>query len=199
MTLSSQQKTVMNNLLLEAVENKDLARIKTYVSKGASVQMTADVTETTRVNGSTYTSRGTAPLYHYMMESYFTTPVSDFFLEQGVSVDIKNFNGNTPLMLAVKNADLSRVKYFLSKGADPMAVNSRNEMVLDQARKIQSYYCSDRQNIIDALVQAIESPVEFKPISVTQKDAETAETTRDIQILKPLELTPRKKSGGFNL
>lgn len=26
-----------------------------------------------------------------------------------------------------------------------------------------------------------------------------AETTRDIQILKPLELSPRKKSGGFNL
>ncbi|TAL37259.1 MAG: ankyrin repeat domain-containing protein [Alphaproteobacteria bacterium] len=199
MTLNSQQREVMNSLLLEAVGNQDLARMKTYVSKGANIQMTADVTETTRVNGSTYTSRGVAPLYHYMLESYFTTQISDLFLEQGVSADVKNFNGNTPLMLAVKNGDLGRVQYFLSKGADPTATNNRGDMVLDQARKTQAYYCGDRQAIIDALVQAIESPAGAQQAVAPEKAPEAAETTRDIQILKPLELSPRKKSGGFNL
>ncbi|MEZ0225623.1 MAG: ankyrin repeat domain-containing protein [Alphaproteobacteria bacterium] len=199
MTLNAQQQKVMNDLLLEAVGNKDLSRMKTYVSKGANIQMSTDITETTRVEGSTYTSRGSAPLYHCMLESHFTTQISDYFLEQGVSIDVKNFNGNTPLMLAVKNGDFPRVKYFLSKGADPMATNNRGDMVLEQARKTQTYYCSDRQGIIDALVQAISSPVEAKPPAASQKAADAAETTRDIQVLKPLELTPRKKSGGFNL
>lgn len=200
MTLSAQQQIVMNNLLLEAVGKKDLARIKVYVSKGAKVQMTTDVTETTRMNGNNSTQRGTAPLFHYMLENYFTTQISDFFVEQGVSIDVKNFNGNTPLMLAVKNGDFSRVKYFLSKGADPMAVNNRGEMVLDQARKLESYSCSDRQGIIDALVQAIDSPVDVKPAVAPAKIPDPAETTQNIQILKPLELAPRRKSGGgFNL
>jgi ankyrin repeat protein len=199
MTLNSQQREVMNNLLLEAVGNKDLGRMKIYVSKGANIGMATDAAETTRMNGNTCTSRGNAPLYHYMLESYFTTPISDYFFEQGVSVDVKNFNGNTPLMLAVKNGDLERVKYFLSKGADPMATNNRGEMVLEQARMTQAYYCGDRQSIIDTLVQAIESPAAATQIAAPQKAPETAETARDIQIRKPLELTPRKKNSGFNL
>ena len=199
MILTAPQQTVMNNLLLEAVGNKDLPRIKTYVGKGANIHMTASVTEHTRREGSLYTTGGNAPLYHYMLEDHFTTAISDFLLEQGVDVDVKNFNGNTPLMLAVKNGDFSRVKYFLSKGADPMEVNSRGEIVLDQARKLQSYYCSDRQGIIDALVQAIDSPVAKMPAAPPQPLPDPAETTRDIQVLKPLELSPRKKSGGFNL
>jgi hypothetical protein len=191
----------MNDLLIEAVGNQDLGRIKTYVSKGANVHASLEFTENITKSGSGYTSRGTGPLYHYMMESNYTQAISDFFLEQGVKVDVKNFNGNTPLMLAVKNGNLTRVRYYLSRGADPLATNARGEIVLEEARKLQSYYCSDRQSIIDALVQAIAAPApETAPVAPPQKPADTIETTRDIQTLKPIEFAPRKKQGGgFNL
>lgn len=201
MTLGAEQQKIMNDLLVEAVTRQDLGRIKTYVAKGASIHVPVLVTETIRMYG-TYTSRGTAPLYHFMMEDYFTTAISDFFLSQGVKVDVKNFNGNTPLMLAVRNGNLPRVRYFLSKGADPLAANTRGDIVLEEARKLQASSCSDRQNIIDALVEAIDAPsaapapAEAPP----KKPADAVETARDIQTLKPIEFAPRKKSGGgFNL
>jgi hypothetical protein len=196
MTLDAEQQRVMNKLLFEAVGNRDLGRMKAYVSKGANIHAYIDTVETIRMNG-TYTSRGSAPLYHYMMEDYFTPAVSDFFLEQGVKVDARNFNGNTPLMLAVKNGDLTRVRYFLSKGADPLAVNSRGDIVLEEARKLRNCDCADRQNIIDALVGAIGAPA---PAAAPQKPVPAVETAHDIQTLKPIEFVPRKKSGGgFNL
>ena len=198
MTLDAQQQKTMNNLLIEAVGNKDLPRMKIYVSKGANINTPVEFTETVYMGG-TYTSRGTGPLYHSMLEANFTTAISDFFLEQGVKVDVKNFNGNTPLMLAVKNGNLTRAKYFLSKGADPMAVNSRGEMVLDEARKLQSYNCSDRQNIIDALVEAMDAPPPAAKAQITAKPADAVETSHDIQTLKPIEFAPKKKGSGFNL
>lgn len=201
MTLDASQQNVMNNLLIEAVSNQDLGRMKTYVAKGASVFTYVDSAETIRMNG-TYTSQGRSPLYHHMVESRFTTGISDFFLEQGVKVDVKNFNGNTPLMLAVKNGDLQRVRYFLNKGADPLATNSRGEIVLEEARKLSAYDCRERQNIIDALVDAIGAPANAPSAApaAPQKPANAVETSHDIQTLKPIEFAPRKKSGGgFNL
>jgi ankyrin repeat protein len=196
-TLDAAQQKVMDSLLIEAVDNRDLPRMKIYTSKGANVNLSAEFNERVNMNGA-YSSRGLGPLYHYMLENSFTTAISDFFFEQGVKVDVKNFNGNTPLMLAVKNGSLPNVRYFLSKGADPMATNKRGDMVLEEARKLQTYHCSDRQNIIDALVQAIDSPAEVKPAPAA-KPAADAETQHDIQTLKPLELVPHRKGIGFNL
>ena len=198
MTLDTAQQNVMNKLLIEAVANKDLARMKAYVAKGANINTAVDYTETI-VMGGTYSSRGSMPLYHYMLEAAFTNEISNFFFEQGVSVDVKNFNGNTPLMLAVKNGNISRAKYFLANGADPLATNKSSDIVLDEARKLQSVYCSERQNIIDALVQAMESPVAPVKAKITAKPEDPVETERDIQTLKPIEFAARKKAGGFNL
>lgn len=199
MTLNAQQQKVLNDLLIEAVGKRDLPRMKTYVSKGANISVNVDQAETIARSGNTYSARGNGPLYHYMMQDYFENAISDFFFEQGVKVDVKNFNGNTPLMIAVKNGNLGRVKYFLSKGADPMALNNGGEMVLEEARKLQSYYCTDRQSIIDALVNAIGgAPV--AAASAPAAPAAPAETAQTIQTLKPIEFAPRKKpGGGFNL
>ena len=45
----------------------------------------------------------------------------ELLIAKGAPLELKDKNGNTPLMLAVKNGDMGRVKYFLSKGADPLA------------------------------------------------------------------------------
>ncbi len=200
MTLDAKQQAIMDNLLIEAVGNKDLAHIKAYVAKGANVHVKVNANQTVRMSG-TYTSNGTAPLYHKMFDEAFTYDVSDFFFAQGVNVDVKNFKGNTPLMLSVKNGNLALVKYFLRKGADPLATNDDGQIVLDEARKLRSYDCSFRQNIIDELVAAMSASAAAKPAApVPAKAAEAVETTRDIQTLKPIEFAPRKKTGGgFNL
>jgi ankyrin repeat protein len=194
MTLPKAQQEVLDKLLIEAVEKYDLTRMKIYVSKGANVQVNVNAREIIRMNG-TYSSSGAAQLYHHMCTDYFREDVSDFMLAQGVDVDVKNFNGNTPLMLAVKNGNDSRVKYFLSKGADPLETNVRGEMVLDEARKLGSS-CSTRQDIIDMLVAALESPVD--KAQAAKKPAPEPETERDIQVLKPIVVTQRR-NGGFNL
>ena len=196
MTRTSKEQEVLNKLLIEAVEGSDLSRMKIYVAKGADVHVNVASREVVYNNG-TYTSSGTSPLFHHMLNDHYRQDIADFMLQQGVDIDVKNFNGNTPLMLAVKNRSTDRVKYFLSKGADPVAVNSRGEMVLDEARKLSTSY-SSRQEIIDMLVAALENPAEKTP-PAPKPAAALQETTRDIQVLKPLALSPRKKGGGFNL
>jgi hypothetical protein len=193
-TLDAKQQATMDGLLQEAVANEDIARVKIYVSKGANVHVPVRTDQTIRMSG-TYQSSGTAPLYHKMLEDSFNYPVSDFFFDQGVAVDVRNFKGNTPLMLSVKNGNFDRVKYFLSKGADPLAANDEGEIVLDEARKLRAYDCNDRQAIIDALVAAMGSPVPAKP-AAPEKPAAEVETGHDIQTLKPIEFAPRKKAGG---
>lgn len=204
MTLDSKQQSILDNLLLEAVQNKDLARAKTYVAKGANVHVAVDTTQTIWRDGMTYRSSGTAPLYHHLYESCFSYEMSDFFLSQGVSVEVKNFNGNTPLMLAVKGSQASLVKYYLSKGANPLATNKAGEIVLEEARKLPSS-SSARQGIIDALVDALAAPPKPEPAQAPVPAPETpkadeVETARDIQPLKPIEFAAlRKPAGGFNL
>jgi hypothetical protein len=202
-SLSAKQQEVMNNLLLEAVGKADLQHIRAYVDKGADINMMASITETVRG----YSRSGSSPLYHLLTGDRFNTAISDYFLEQGVDVDCRNFNGNTSLMLAVKNGSLSQAKYYVSKGADPLASNNAGEMVLEEARKLNSWDYSSRQDIIDTLIAAMEAPVpkftpaaEARPEPVPQQPpANPAETTRDIRAIKPFDVTPRKKSGGFNL
>lgn len=197
MSLSQKQQEIMDKLLIEAVRNKDLARMRTYVEKGADVHVNLPANENIRLGGSLSSSSGTAELYHVICNDCFRTDMSDFMLSQGVDVDVKNFNGNTPLMLAVKNADFSRVKYFLGKGADPFAANKRGDVVLEEAYKLSSSV-SQRQEIIDALVAAVGSPAQNQAAPAAKNDS-PVETVRDIQAMKPFELSAKKGNGGLNL
>jgi Ankyrin repeats (3 copies) len=197
-TRTAQEQQTVNSLLVEAVEAYDLPRMQSYVGIGADVHVKVNTIERIRTNGSNCTTSGHSPLYHHMFGTYFRETVSDYMLSQGVDVDVKNHKGNTPLMLSVKSGDFNRVKYLLSKGASPLATNNQNEMVLEEARKLDKDFNPDRQRIVDALVAAVGAPVApvAKPAAQTPTDQALSETKDDITVMKPLSVGPKKPGGG---
>ncbi|MDE1151298.1 MAG: ankyrin repeat domain-containing protein [Micavibrio sp.] len=204
--ISTTEQKVLDNLLVEAVEGLDIDRAKIYVRKGANVHTEIDnVSENFSFNGAFTQSSGRAALFHRLLAYNFSKNMADFLIGEGVDVDVKNFNGNTPLMISVKGGKMDRVKYFLSKGADPLAMNTKGEMVLDVARKLDASYCPDRQSIIDALVAALDdAPAKKRDFNAVAANAEHADETATQQGIKPLKTVTfgnnRPKTGGtFNL
>ena len=198
MAISEAEQRTLNTLLVEAVASLDLDRAKIYTRKGADVNVELDhVYETITRNGNTYSTDGKAPLFHQMVERNFHKGMADFLIGEGVDVDVKNFNGNTGLMLAVKNAQLDRVKYFLSKGADPLATNKQGQMVLDQAQAIFTGN-SNRQPIIDALVAALDdapgkAPDNSLTATVNAAAEKTVATGHPLKPLKTVTFAKPKK------
>jgi len=210
--ISTAEQKVLDNLLLEAVNGVDLERAKIYVRKGANVNVELDnVTEYISNNGGTTQSEGKASILHRSLTYNFNKPIADFLIGEGVDVDVKNFNGNTPLMICVKNGNLDRVKYFLSKGADPLATNAKGEMVLDVARKLSNNYHTDRQSIIDVLVATLEDAPKKRDFNAAAANEprpgdDTAPHQSGIKPLKTVTFGPKedggnrpKTGGSFNL
>ncbi|MBI1215054.1 MAG: hypothetical protein GC185_04445 [Alphaproteobacteria bacterium] len=204
--MTSPQQETLNKLLVEAVKARDLQHVELYVAKGADVNMTVgNVSE--RIKYPKYESTmGRAPLYHCMLDEGFDEKISDFLFAQGVAVDVKSHTGSTPLMLAVRNGNLPRVKYYLSRGADPLAVNNAGEMVFDMARRLSAGDVPDRQKIIDALIapmpDANKTAPQGKAEAVGNDNAGApVETTQGVVVSKPLQISPRKgpPGGGFKL
>ncbi len=188
MAISQAEQRTLDTLLAEAIAALDIDRAKIYTRKGANVNLELEnVRETINRNGNSYTSDGKAALFHQMIERNFNRAAADFLIEQGVDVDVKNFNGNTGLMLAVKNAQLDRVKYFLSKSADPLATNKQGQMVLDQAQALFTGN-SNRQPIIDALVAALDDvPKAGGSLTATVNAAAEKTATTTTHPLKPIK------------
>jgi RNA polymerase primary sigma factor len=64
-------------------------------------------------------------------------------LKLGADVNARDAGGHTPLILAAKRGNLSLCLKFLSKGADPAAVNSRGQAASDLARAAGHSLISD--------------------------------------------------------
>jgi len=193
-TRTTQEQETIDKLLVEALGASDLARMKAYVAVGANIHQQVVTTERINMNGNVTNANGWSPLYHFMLACQYRENISDYMLSLGVNVDVKNHRGNTPLMLSVKNGDFDRVKYFLAKGASPLATNSQGEMVLEEARKLDQRYNPKRLDIIDALVVAM-APRAASP-APQPVDQALSETKDDITVMKPLTVTPRKPGGG---
>lgn len=154
--LTREQQRVLDRLLLEAAEARDLAHVQLYVQKGADVNMSAGTVSTSYPrNGSGYSFSREAPLFHFLYAHGFPRDIAGFLIEQGVDVDARDALGNTVLMVAVKQGDADAAAWLVAKGADPLAVNNAREIVLDEARALSGYYHSDRQRLIDTLVGAL--------------------------------------------
>ncbi len=192
--MSSQQQQVMNDLLVEAVRGKDVTQAKLYVQKGANVNQTLNVQE--KISNVSYNST-TAPLIHLATsDDYFNEQMIDFLISAGADIDAKSGTGNTPLMLAVKAGNAYRVKFYLNRGADPLAVNQKGEMVLREAQFL-SKADDKRQEIINALLAKTDD----------QSTATTAQTVQDnkqdvtvpqgkIDVMKPVSIGRKTKPAG---
>lgn len=212
--LSSQQQKILDDLLVEAVRDGNLDNAKLYVSRGADVNVTvSDFTQryTTPRGSFSYSTSG--PLFHYMCATTYREYMADFLLQEGAQVDARDGKGNTPLMLAVKGGYSSRVNYFLSKGANPFAVNDDGLAVLEAARQLDKERDNDsRQKIIDALVNKLPEAGKDKSVKPAF-DAHAAHANDDRQqgIVAPRTASfgnkdkdkdaagGKKPSGGFRL
>ena len=65
----------------------------------------------------------------------FHEDIANFFLQKGVSVDVKTSAGDTPLIMAAKAGDLKRAEFFLKNDADPLALNHAGLSAVDEAYK----------------------------------------------------------------
>lgn len=154
--MTKEEQGILDKLLIEAVTNRDLAHIRTYVQKGANVNVSAgDVSRYLYRNGSNDHYSATAPLIHLMYAKGLKTDIADFLVEEGADIDSRDARGNTMLMLAAKTGDLNAAKYFVSKGADVFAKNYYGEVVLDVARNLNAGHHQNRQQMIDVLVDAL--------------------------------------------
>lgn len=168
-----------NNQLLSAVESGDLTRVQQLVAQGANVntRTRAGLTALSLAvirghdaialwliqHGASLDARdrsgdrqqqypGYSPVHYAAL--YGRTKVLKAMLDQGVSVNLRDRNGYTLLMLASENGHLETVKLLLQRGADPNLRSATGESALDCARR------SRNQAIIELLQRAIGSPAD---------------------------------------
>jgi ankyrin repeat protein len=110
-------------VLIKALDKKDLPAIQWAVDHGADVQARVrsgdDVMNTT---------------LHLAFNS-FREDIMDYILKAGVSIDARNSAGETVLHLAARQTDSKKAEYLLKQGADPLAVTYAGVSVLDEAMK----------------------------------------------------------------
>lgn len=209
----TQQQEIMNNLLIEAVRNRDLTQAKLYVQKGADPNCKANnIPVNEKSSTMTSHSRSTGgPVLHLAgcvgafssASNGFYREMTDFLISAGARVDDKNNDGNTMLMVAVKSYSSDMTKYWLSKGANPLEADAKGNMVIKLASDIDSSSAA-RQPIINALMAKI--PDTSAQNAPARKDAAAPATTtapataQDISVMKPVAVvsrrTPAKPRGG---
>lgn len=149
-----------NEQLLTAVEQGNLARVKSLLQEGASVNastrsgLTAlslaiiggqdEIALLLMAHGASLGARdrtgylhemnpGNSPVYYAAV--YGRTRVLKAMLEQGVSPNQRDRNGRTLLMLAAENGHRDTVQMLLAYGADPNARSAFGETALDAAKR----------------------------------------------------------------
>jgi len=151
---------LLNEQLLTAVEQGDLARVQALLRQGASVNastrsgLTALTVALTRgqdeiallliAHGASLYARdrtgylremnpGNSPAYYAAV--YGRTRVLQAMLDRGISPNQRDRNGRTLLMLAAENRHRDTVRLLLARGADPNARSTLGETVLDAAQR----------------------------------------------------------------
>ena len=69
-------------------------------------------------------------------------------LDKGAKVDVRDNYGDTPLIYAVRQGNLIKVKLLLAKGADPNVKNNRGEDAFSIAKQRAT------REVIQVLTQA---------------------------------------------
>jgi len=209
----SQQQNILNNLLIEAVRNKDVAQAKLYVQKGADPNCRASgipVNEKSSTTSSrTYSVSG--PVLHLAgctgrfngAQNGFSSEMTDFLISAGARIDAINDNGDTMLMIGVKAYAADMVKYWLDKGASPLATDVRGNMVIKLASDIDTN-SGARQNIINALMAKMpDTRAQNAAAPAVRAPEKNAAATEDIEIMKPPTIVRRSgnkpRGGGFTL
>ena len=140
--MTPEQKQVINRVLSSAVKAWDLDLIKGAVESGAdcqellvraiakknidmvklSIQYGADVNALIPTSDRKY-----QPILHFAHEN-FQEDIFNAIVQRGVSIDLKNPQGETVVQRAARSGDFDRMRFYLGKGAD-LAGNAQEVLV----------------------------------------------------------------------
>jgi hypothetical protein len=109
-------------VLVKAIEKKDLAAIQWSIEHGADVQ------------GRVTSGESVTTLLHLACNN-FREDIAEYLLNKGVPVEARNSAGETPLHLAARQLDAKRVEFLLQKGANPLTTSYAGVSVLDEVMK----------------------------------------------------------------
>lgn len=131
-------KDTKNAILFHFIkENPDLKNIKECLDNGADINCVRDE--------SYYTLNSATPLMMAIDCRY--DGITEYLIEQGADVNIKNKEGETALMVAVKWEDLETAKLLIDKGANVNAKDKEGKTALDIAiEPIQARYIGNPIN-----------------------------------------------------
>ena len=118
----------------------------------------------------------------------------DLCLRKGADIDARSSNRNrTALMLAVGYGNADETAFILGKRPNLFLKDSESKTVFDICGEISDG--AARRKINKMLLEAMPD-AEAAPPTSAEKPADETVTGSDITILKPIELTPRRKPGG---
>jgi ankyrin repeat protein len=184
-------------VLVKAIDKKDLAAIKWSVEHGADLQG--------RIRGSDDVMN---TMLHHAFNN-FREDIMDYLLNAGIGIDARNSAGETVLHLAVRNPDSKKAEYLLKNGADPLATTYAGVSVLDEGMKSvssndrdsdrdrDSYYNSYSSSTSKAKeAKAVMTLLLNKVKDVYGIEPYNTAVQRDITVSKPIAMSSRPKDDG---
>jgi len=206
----SQQQDTLNNLLIEAVRNRDVVQAKLYVQKGADPNCKANgIFYSVRQSMVSSTSQNVfGPVLHLAAtvgqnSGGFSADMTDFLLSAGARIDAKNDAGDTVLMIGIKTYSERMVNYWLSRGADTMVADKKGDIAITVASRIDRD-SNVRQNIINAVMAKMPDQQPQNAATSKAPAAPSASAQADIEVMKSAAVIARRPQkprggGGFAL
>lgn len=189
--LPTKQQDALDDLLKDAVRDKNLSRVQACISRGAALDCSVFHES---YNGKYNYKR---PLSVYAFENY-DAQVFEALAKAGLPLEGKDPDGKTALHRAVIDCHRAAVEQMLKLGASPVSEDRFGNTILTSARPAaNSMRVDNREKIIDLLIGAMTPKDDFNKAADPAAPAGIAD---DLTVMKPITLThPKKDGGGLNL
>jgi hypothetical protein len=179
-----------DNFNLNYAEDIGLTWIKTAVEAGADVN--AGFPDAKGVNW--------AALHWARVD--FREDISRFLIEKGAAVDTPSPGGWTPLMCAVDSGEENLVRFYLGKGADPLAAcgEKKDAFPLKGLQESDKFKKSVKNALIMLMMEQAKKRAE--PPAPEAPKPDPVALAQDIEVSKPVELKhfePPKRPKGFSI
>lgn len=140
--LNTQQLDALGMMMLEGLTKKDPGIIKGCLALGGLADHAV-------IAGGYKSAK---PLLHWAALN-FDAATADIILEATSNIDLKDAQGNTPLMLAIQNQKPEAVEFLMKHGANPLEQNEAGTVPLEAARNITTDYYNS--NVRDRIIKAM--------------------------------------------
>lgn len=194
-SLPGNQQSALDDLLKDAVRDKNLSRVEACISRGAALDC--------KVFSQNYAGRFnyTRPLSVYAYE-YYDAAIFETLAKAGLPLEAKDPEGRTALHRAVADANAAAVEKMLQLGANPLSEDNNRATILTTARPPSEISRNDKcEKIVDLLIAAMPQQRDDFNKAAAANPAAPAAIADDMTVMKPITLNQqgKKKDGGLNL